>query len=94
MLNKENLDNYGSSYSRSIYIGQIEKGTLHKPLGYLDQGEQREYDLLRDQMVWGKDNGYSLVLTNDSEQIDCWMIRGNSMDELNPLFKKTILQVF
>ena len=42
--------------------------------------------LLKDQMVWGKDNGYNLVLTNDSEQIDCWMIRDNSMDELNPLF--------
>ena len=94
MLNKENLDNYGSSYSRSIYIGQIGKDTLHKPLDYLDADEQKDYNLLKDQMIWGKDNGYNLVLTNDSEQIDCWMIRDNSMNELNPLFKRTILQVF
>jgi hypothetical protein len=94
MLNKENLDNYGTSYSRSIYIGQIEKDTLHKPLDYLDDKERKDYDLLKDQMVWGKDNGYNLVLTNDSKQIDCWMIRDRSMHELNPLFKRTILQVF
>ena len=46
MLNKENLDNHGSSYSRSIYIGQIEKDTLHKPLDYLDDDEQQDYDLI------------------------------------------------
>lgn len=94
MLNTDNLQHSGTKFSRSIYIGQIKKATLNKPVDALNHGEQDQYSCLSEQMKWGKEHGYNLVLTRDSDQIDCWMIRDTSMDDLNPLFKKTILEVF
>ncbi|MEQ9618498.1 MAG: hypothetical protein RIG61_04930 [Deltaproteobacteria bacterium] len=94
MLNTDNLAHTGTKFSRSIYIGKIKKTTLSKPVDALNVGEQEQYSCLSEQMKWGKEHGYNLVLTRDSSEIDCWMIRDSSMDDLNPLFKKTILQVF
>ncbi len=94
MINTENLDHTGTKFSRSIYLGQIKKTTLDKPVDDLSEKEQEQYTSLSRQMKWGKENGYNLVLTRDSDEIDCWMIRDTSMDDLNPLFRKTILEVF
>jgi len=94
MINTDNLHHSGTKFSRSFYLGNIKKSTLNKPVDDLSEKEQHQYTCLSEQMKWGKENGYNLVLTRDSDQIDCWMIRDTSMDDLNPIFKKTILQVF
>ncbi len=93
MLNTDNLYNFRSKSSRSIYLGQIEKGLLDKPMDDLDGVEQEDYSSLKEQMIWGKENGFNLVLTRDANLIDCWMIKDSSMNDLNPLFKRTILEV-
>ena len=94
MINVDNLYHTGTKFSRSIYLGNIKRTTLNKPVDDLNENEQHQYTCLSAQMKWGKEHGYNLVLTRDSDEIDCWMIRDTSMDDLNPLFKKTILQVF
>jgi hypothetical protein len=94
MLNTDNLAHTGTKFSRSIYIGKIKSDTLDKPVDDLNRGEKEQYSCLTEQMKWGKEHGYNLVLTHDSDQIDCWMIRDSSMEDLSPLFKKTILEVF
>lgn len=93
MLNTDNIHNFRSKSSRSIYLGQFDREVLDKPVDDLDEMEQKHYLSLREQLQWGKEHGFNLVLTRDSDQVDCWMIKDASMEDLNPLFKKTILEV-
>jgi len=93
MLNTDNLENYTAKNSRHIYIGELKRTTLNKPVEDLDVNEKYDYNCLRHQMYWGKENGFNLVLTKDTGKVDCWMIRDTDMDKLNPIFKQTILEV-
>ena len=93
MLNTENLNNNKAANSRHIYIGELKRTTLNKPIEDLDAGEKEDYTSLQHQMLWGKENGFNLVLTKDTGKVDCWMIRDTDMDKLNPIFKQTILEV-
>jgi len=94
MLNSENIHGYADKRSRSIYIGKINRTTLNKSLEELNKTEENQYTQLQEQMIWGKEHGFNLVLTKDSGVVDCWMIKDESMDELNPIFKQCILEVF
>lgn len=93
MLNRENIDNFKSKNARHIYIGELKRTTLNKPMQDLNESERRDYASLQEQMFWGKENGFNLVLTKDTGKVDCWMIRDSDMDKLNPIFKQTILEV-
>jgi len=93
MLNTENLDNYRAKNSRHIYIGELKRTTLNKAVEDLNDTEKQDYTCLQEQMFWGKENGFNLVLTRDTGTVDCWMIRDTDMDKLNPIFKQTILEV-
>ncbi len=93
MLSTDNLGNYGAKNSRHIYIGELKRTTLNKPIEDLDATEKHDYTCLQEQMFWGKENGFNLVLTRDTGKVDCWMIRDTDMDQLNPIFKQTILEV-
>lgn len=93
MLHTENLDNNKAKNSRHIYIGELKRTTLNKPMEELDDVEKQDYTSLQEQMFWGKENGFNLVLTKDTGKVDCWMIRDTDMEKLNPVFKQTILEV-
>ena len=93
MLNTENLHNYKAKNFRHIYIGELKRTTLNKPVEDLDANERDDYASLQHQMLWGKEHGFNLVLTKDTGKVDCWMIRDADMDKLNPIFKQTILEV-
>ena len=93
MLNSDNVYGYADKRSRSIYIGQINRTTLNKSLESLDKAEENQYAQLQEQMIWGKEHGFNLVLTKESGKVDCWMIKDESMHELNPMFKESILEV-
>ncbi len=94
MLSTHNIGDTVSKEALSIYIGQIERDTLDLPMDDLSDQEQELYSCLKEQMIWGQEHGFNLVMTKDSDQLDCWMIKDSSMDKLNPIFKQTIYQVF
>ena len=82
---------------RRICICAVSKRTLNKTLNLLDDKERGQFYYLRDQIIWGFKNGYHIVMTSDrfnSNKIDCWMIRGSSMQFLDPDFRRRIIQIF
>ena len=50
MLNTDNLDNYRAKNSRHIYIGELKRTTLNKPVEDLDDTEKQDYTCLQEQM--------------------------------------------
>ena len=47
MLHTENLENYKAKNSRHIYIGELKRTTLNKPMEDLDETEKQYYTSLQ-----------------------------------------------
>lgn len=79
-----------------ISLGTINRITLDKPVGNLSQNEHEQLSYLKKQLRWSKQNGYRIVLTDNSYRqngIDCWMLKNSSMPYLAPGFRKKILHI-
>jgi len=50
MLNTENIENHKARNSRHIYIGELKRTTLNKPMEDLDDREKKDYTSLQEQM--------------------------------------------
>lgn len=88
-LNKEHIPS-------RISLGTINRITLDKPVGNLSKNEQEQLSYLKRQLRWSKQNGYRIVLTDNSYRqngIDCWMLKNSSMPYLAPGFRKKIVHI-